>query len=267
MQCQATTKLGTQCSRKAIAGEIYCSQHLKIYGSQQTTEVKENLYDVLEDLVFDYIPLNDYLELMKTNPKVYTAEKYVKLQAKAEKDLADQLSTEYRDETNKALKYIDDLIIEKKDEIQRLSTASDTEINKFYATYGHIYRHTWMKYFIKLIEVFRISNTFDDIIDVEERTKIGLGGLIGYQLINHFDISLNYKLLVNYNDSRSRTEIPSSITIFKIGKDSDKRILNVTNLKSLSPLWKLFAEIGEDKIGWETNRKIYNIYKKLKRWD
>lgn len=77
-------------------------------------DVNENLYEVLGDLVFDYIPLNDFLELMKINPKIYTEEKYLKLQAKVEKELADQLSAEFNKETDKALKYMDNLIIEKK---------------------------------------------------------------------------------------------------------------------------------------------------------
>ncbi|MGD0036317.1 MAG: hypothetical protein ABSC53_03385 [Bacteroidota bacterium] len=35
-QCQATTKKGTQCKRKAIAGSIYCSQHTQMYGTGST---------------------------------------------------------------------------------------------------------------------------------------------------------------------------------------------------------------------------------------
>jgi len=35
-QCQAITKKGTQCKRKAQAGSVYCSQHTQMYGDGST---------------------------------------------------------------------------------------------------------------------------------------------------------------------------------------------------------------------------------------
>lgn len=128
-----------------------------------------------------------------------------------------------------------------------------------------------INYILKLIDAFRISNTFDDIIDPEERIKTGIRSLIGYQLIDHFNVPFNYKILVIYNSSRdTRDDPPKSITIYKRNKIHDKKLLVITDLKSLSPLWKVFTEIQESRIGWETNRKIYNIYniyKDLKVWN
>ena len=38
-QCQATTKKGAQCKRKAQAGSIYCWQHTRMYGTGSTESV------------------------------------------------------------------------------------------------------------------------------------------------------------------------------------------------------------------------------------
>jgi hypothetical protein len=43
MQCQAFTQngKGPQCSRKALPGKLYCTQHLKIYGENVEEKVHQ----------------------------------------------------------------------------------------------------------------------------------------------------------------------------------------------------------------------------------
>src|SRR5438105_12627281 len=107
-RCQAITDKGTQCSRNALPNEIYCTQHLKIYQPEEEKKILEEseitLIPDLEDIVENYIPLNEYVLLMKENPKKYTYKKYKKMQDALELEYAEKLESELQIKNQEFLK-------------------------------------------------------------------------------------------------------------------------------------------------------------------
>src|SRR5438309_10766588 len=67
-RCQATTKhgKGVQCTRDAIEGQIYCTQHLKMYQVEEKEFSPALIPDITKNILSEYI---DYDELKNLENK------------------------------------------------------------------------------------------------------------------------------------------------------------------------------------------------------
>jgi len=251
MSCVAITKLGKGCSRKATGNTSYCAQHLKL---NQPTESKENLIPDLCGIVNSYIPLNEYY-LKIGKDKNFTILEYNNLQNKLELQYITQIEQELKDAKINLKTEINDMLTEKKDEIEVLKKLPNAEPSTsttralFKANIISIISNFINLEIYKLISALEDTNIFKyngDYGDSKTNTYYNIRSLYGYQIKKFFDISVSYKLGIRvgeYPKFGINSGEKGSLVITKFNKKSS-HILSELPVKDLQKsLYKTFVDI------------------------
>jgi len=254
MSCLATTKLGKGCSRKATGNTNYCTQHSKLNQSTENKESKENLIPDLRDIVNGYIPLNEYYAKIGKD-KNFTILEYNNLQNKLELQYITQIEQELKDAKIDLKTEINNLLIEKKDEIETLKKLPNAEPSTsitralFKANIISIISKFINIEIYKLIYALEDTNIFKydgNYGDSKANTYYNIRSLYGYQIKKFFDIPVSYELGISvgeYPKFGINSWGKENLVITKLNKKS-KHILLELPIKDLQKsLYKTFVDI------------------------
>ncbi len=139
-QCIALTANRTQCSRAPTWNSETCWQH---QGCQETALITD-----LGNIMGEYLDLATYKKLISVDNKIYTLEKYHKLQEQYEKNFAEELRSSFNEEYNSLL-----------DSLNLLSNSDKKSYirnQKFYDGYIHLIN----TYILKILDDLNFLDLF-----------------------------------------------------------------------------------------------------------
>lgn len=262
MLCSGVTKKNISCSRKAQEGQIYCAQHTKIYEKKENKDENKGalipdltniLIPDLLDIVISYLPLTEYYDQIGKNSN-FTLERYDIIQKKLELEYIGKIKRELGDGKIQILEKIDNMILESKNEIERLKQLSDIEYHTsaqrslFKSRFTGVVVDFINKIMYNLIVALKDTNIFlyDNIYEPYKNIiYYNIRSLDGHQIKKYFDIPVSYRLSLNIGEypKYGFNSSVSDLVIIKLNKKSAKNLLQIPVERLEISLYKTFVDI------------------------